>query len=144
MHMFNKEREESCHTEAGYVHLHCMNFYRDIAGTYLVAHNQDDKGETSSVNGTIGIIIIGVIIILVGFCMVLMLYELLKYRAKRSILNSHAVIVGRTRQRLRPQYHRRNIEEGPLPYLSRPPNYYELCLSDKELPSFEDATTTQT
>lgn len=138
MHMFNKERKESCHTEAGYLHLHCMNFYHDSRGTYLEAHNHDDKG-TSSANGTIGIIIIGVIIILVVFCMVLMLYELFKYRAKRLIVNSHVAVVRRTRPR-RQQY-RRNIQEGPLPYLSRPPNYDDLCLSDKELPSFEDATT---
>ena len=138
MHLVNKEREETCYTEAGYLHLHCMNYYHDFKET----QEKDDCCTVGSVNATIGIIVIGVITMLVIFCMVVMLYELFKYRTKRLIVNSQVAMRGRPqRVRQQPHRHRRNLREGPLPYLSRPPNYDDLCLSDKELPTFDDATS---
>ena len=138
MHLVNKEREQTCYTDAGYLHLHCMNYYHDFKET----QEKDDCCTVGSVNGTIGIIVIGVITMLVIFCMVVMLYELFKYRTKRLIVNSQVAMRGRPqRARQQPHRHRRNLQEGPLPYLSRPPNYDDLCLSDKELPTFDDATS---
>ena len=144
MHRFNKEMLELCHTDAGYVHLHCMNYYQDAfeAKHHHSCTVEENCFEAESPSLSVSVVIIGIIAILVVFCIILLIYELFKYRARRILENSQRVL--RAQQHLHRRHGqvrvRRTLQEGPMPYGDCvPPNYDDLCMSESELPTFEEA-----
>ena len=147
MHRFNKELQELCHTDTGYVHLHCMNYYQNAFQESLPEHhhscNAEDNCFDKSPSLSVSVVIIGIIAILVVVCIILLIYELFKFRTRRFLENSQRVLRTQPQRRRQGQiWMRRTLQEGPMPYLDCvPPSYDDLCMSESELPTFEEATS---
>ena len=142
------------HASEFYRHIYC----RDEDLTKPFCYDCSRKGEgfsfkfdthieepSESYTYTVSCVVIGIILFLVVLCISLMTYELCKYRKQRNMqLRNQRNQEERQNDSQNQQvqnFSRRTVQDGPLPYLQdqRPPSYEELFLSEKGLPSYEEA-----